>query len=376
MIEYLNLREDGQVDADELIQLISDLDANGLLPPSSFDGIAEIKGVIRQIMSVLMPKGRTFFKLDSYKDVKSFLSSWQRKAFDGARANTLPEEEEGEAKLSIGQKTLLGDINALVPESVQTQEEFFDRKVFNPIYNEGKLHPSIANYIRSRSVSKEEAQKIIESVSERLINFNPGAKRKSGDAKITLGEFIFANVNFGKLDARKALFEEGQERAKLESTDSETAKQVVAKEETTVAVEDKPTYKTLSKRRVLSEESNAVVEGKVLSSVRVLKTSINAEVSKNVTVTPLIAEIKKTLGKQLDIDFKKEMGGKKDGQLRKYLLRNKAAILENMTTTWLMTAMPNAVQKQVNGIWTSDWKGKKIDREAVSTDNAGRTSGC
>jgi predicted kinase len=56
-------------------------------------------------------------------------------------------------------------------------------------------------------------------------------------------------------------------------------------------------------------------------------------------------------------------------------LKNKAAILENMTTTWLMTAMPNAVQKQVNGVWTSDWKGKKIDREKTSTDNAGRTSG-
>ena len=374
--QYLNIREDGKVDADELIQLISDLDANGLLPPSAFDGIVEIKGVIRQIMSTLMPQGRTFFKLESYKDVRSFLSSWQRKAFEGARANTLPEDEEdGETKESIGQKTLLGDINALVPESVETQDQFFDRKVFNPIYNEGKLHPSIANYIRSRSVSKEEAQKIIESVSERLINFNPAAKRKSGNAKITLGEFIFSNVNFGKLDARKALFEEGQERAQVESTDSETAKQVVAKEENAPAAIEKPKYKTLTKRRVLSEEAKSIAEAKVLSNVRVLKSRIDAKVGKNVTVTPLIAEIKKTLGKQLDIDFKKEMGGKKDGQLRKYLLRNKAAILENMTTTWLMTAMPNAVQKQVDGVWTSDWKGKKIDRESVSTDNAGRTSG-
>ena len=374
--QYLNIREDGKVDADELIQLISDLDANGLLPPSSFDGITEIKGVIRQIMSVLMPEGRTFFKLESYKDVRSFLSNWQRKAFSGARANTLPkDEEDGKTKESIGQKTLLGDINALVPESVETQDQFFDRKVFNPIYNEGKLHPSIANYIRSRSVSKEEGQKIIESVSERLINFNPAAKRKSGDAKITLGEFIFSNVNFGKLDARKALFEEGQERAQTESTDSETAKQVVAKEESAPAAIEKPKYKTLTKRRVLGEEAKSTAEAKVLSNVRVLKSRIDAKVGKNVTVTPLIAEIKKTLGKQLDIDFKKEMGGKKDGQLRKYLLRNKAAILENMTTTWLMTAMPNAVQKQVDGVWTSDWKGKKIDREAVSTDSAGRTSG-
>lgn len=296
-----------------------------------------------------------------------------------AASENIMLESEFETGETMGQvkfsKTLLGDINALVPESVQTQEQFFDRKVFNPIYNDGKLHPSIANYIRSRSVSKEEAQKIIESVGDRLINFNPEAKRKSGDAKITLGEFIFSNVNFGKLDARKALFEEGQERAQTESTDSETAKQVVAREESAIAAEDKPTYKTLTKRRVLGEDAKSTAEAKVLSNVRVLKSRIDAKVGKNVTVTPLIAEIKKTLGKQLDIDFKKEMGGKKDGQLRKYLLRNKAAILENMTTTWLMTAMPNAVQKQVDGVWTSDWKGKKIDRESVSTDSAGRTSG-
>ena len=46
-----------------------------------------------------------------------------------------------------------------------------------------------------------------------------------------------------------------------------------------------------------------------------------------------------------------------------------------MTTTYLMTAFPIAVQKKVDGVWTSDWKGKKIDRETTSTDNAGRTSG-
>ena len=272
-------------------------------------------------------------------------------------------------------KSLLGDINALVPESVQTREQFFDRKVFNPIYNDGKLHPSIANYIRSRSVSKEEAQKIIESVGDRLVNFNPEAKRKSGDAKITLGEFIFSNVNFGKLDARKALFEEGQERAQTESTDSETARQVVAKEETSTPVAEKPTYKSLLQRRIVDADVLESIKAKVKSAVRVMKTRMDESVSKNVTIKPYIAELRKTMGKQADIDLKKAMGGKKDGQLRKFLLRNKAAILENMTTTYLMTAMPNAIQKKVDGVWTSDWKGKKIDRESVDTDKAGRTSG-
>jgi len=284
--------------------------------------------------------------------------------------------DEEEAPVSNKKsKSLLSDINALVPESVQTQEQFFDRKVFNPIYNDGKLHPAIANYIRSRSVSKEEAQKIIESVGDRLINFNPEAKRKSGDARITLGEFIFSNVNFGKLDARKALFEEGQERAQTESTDSETAKQVVAREDVSTPVAEKPVYKSLIQRRIVDADVLESIKAKVKSTVRVMKTRMDESVSKNVTVKPYIAELRKAMGKQADIDLKKAMGGKKDGQLRKFLLRNKAAILENMTTTYLMTAMPNAIQKKVDGVWTSDWKGKKIDRESVDTDKAGRTSG-
>jgi hypothetical protein len=156
--------------------------------------------------------------------------------------------------------------------------------------------------------------------------------------------------------------------------DIDTAKGMAAQEETT-AKEDKPQYKTLLERKVLDSEVVNSIKEKVKSTVRVMKTRMDESVSKNVTVKPYIAELRKAMGKQADIDLKKAMGGKKDGELRKFLLRNKAAILQNMTTTYLMTAMPNAIQKKVNGVWTSDWKGKKIDRESVSTDSAGRTSG-
>jgi hypothetical protein len=76
------------------------------------------------------------------------------------------------------------------------------------------------------------------------------------------------------------------------------------------------------------------------------------------------------------------MGGKKDGVLRKWALDHKRYMLENMTTTWLMGidgkgGIPQAIQKKINGKWVNhpDWVGKKIDRETMSTDNAGRTSG-
>ena len=158
--------------------------------------------------------------------------------------------------------------------------------------------------------------------------------------------------------------------------DIDTAKGMAVQEETTTeAPQEEAKYKSLLRRKIVDADVLDTAKGKVLSAIRVLKSSLDAKVSKNVTVTPLVAEIKKVMGKQLDIDLKKAMGGKKDGELRKFLLRNKAAILENMTTTYLMTAMPAAIQKQVDGVWTSDWAGKKIDREKVSTDNAGRTSG-
>ena len=145
--------------------------------------------------------------------------------------------------------------------------------------------------------------------------------------------------------------------------------------EETVTIEDTPKYKNLIRRRVVSPEVLKGIKDKIKPIVRVLKKRMDEQVSKNVTVKPWVAALRKDLGKQIDIVLKKEMGGKKDGQLRRFLLQNKAAILENMTTTWLMTAMPNAIQKKVDGAWTSDWKGKKIDRETVGTDLAGRTSG-
>ena len=375
---YTETSEDGEVtkDADyyeEAMNAMSDIIA---------DGQAVDKNFLLQARSFVNSWLPTSMQLKSDEATYQFIRGFNKQAHFGGKGPVLNikdkivgDRSDEEAPTAKQSKTLLGDINALVPESVETREQFFDRKVFNPIYNDGKLHPSIANYIRSRSVSKEEAQKTIESVGDRLINFNPEAKRKSGDAKITLGEFIFSNVNFGKLDARKALFEEGQERAQTESTDSETAKQVVAKEETSAPVAEKPTYKSLLQRRIVDIDVVESIKAKVKSTVRVMKTRMDESVSKNVTVKPYIAELRKSMGKQADIDLKKAMGGRKDGQLRKFLLRNKAAILENMTTTYLMTAMPNAIQKKVDGVWTSDWKGKKIDRESVDTDKAGRTSG-
>ena len=148
------------------------------------------------------------------------------------------------------------------------------------------------------------------------------------------------------------------------------------------SAKEKPTYKNALESKLLTPEQLKTAENKILTVVRTLKSRIDAPVSINRTITPIIAEIRDAMGKQLDIDLKTIMCGKKDGVLRKWLLDNKRYVLENMTTTWLMgldgkVGIPQAIQKKIDGKWVSypEWVGKKIDREAMSTDNAGRTSG-
>ena len=161
----------------------------------------------------------------------------------------------------------------------------------------------------------------------------------------------------------------------VEGLQAEDQKGLATPDPTPTKTAEKPKYRKIKDSNVVSNETVGKIKAKIVSAARVLKSKLDAKVSLNKTVTPLIAEIKKTMGKQADIDIKTAMGGKKNGQLQKYLLKNKKAILENMTTTWLMQAMPGAVQKQVDGKFTTEWQGKKIDRESVETDKAGRTAG-
>jgi hypothetical protein len=150
----------------------------------------------------------------------------------------------------------------------------------------------------------------------------------------------------------------------------------------TEIAKEKPKYKNALESKVFSTEVLETATKKIITILRTLKTRIDAPVSLNKTVTPLIFEIRDEVGKQLDIDVKTMLGGKKDGVLRKELLRTKRYVLENMTTTWLMGkdgqgGIPMAIQKQIDGKWINfpDWVGKKIDREKTTTDQAGRTSG-
>jgi shikimate kinase len=201
------------------------------------------------------------------------------------------------------------------------------------------------------------------------------------DGRGTLYGYINGRISFRIKDMLKASGEGKNDIVEdFNQSDVEDLKGVAADVTTIEQIEERteaerPEYRPLLNSRIAKPELIETILSKIPRIVGTLKNRIDAPVSKNTTVTPLINEMRLALGKQIDIDLKKAMGGKKDGVLRRFLTDNKKAILENMTTTYLMTAFPAVIQKQVDGAFTSDWEGKKIDRETTNTDNAGRTSG-
>lgn len=199
---------------------------------------------------------------------------------------------------------------------------------------------------------------------------------------------LYGYINAQLANRMKGALKSGQV-ADVVFTEDVTEMTKLSNEEVEVKSKSLPEVKkfqNILESGVFSPDVIENIRTKLLPILRTLKSKVNEKTTLNKTVAPIINEIRNEIGKQADIDIKKAMGGKEDQVFQNFLITNKKTILENLTTTWLMGkdngktvsgGMPFAVQKRVNGQWLSypDWIGKKIDREAVTTDLAGRTSG-
>lgn len=351
------------IDADELLQLVSDFTAIGVLPKSSFGNIYGAKTFVNSILKKVNGDYSHFFKINSPSDVYAFVANWQNRAL----VYQLPEGEEKEGDKIKSSKAVEKVRQRL--ESIPL-EQLPSRASQNIIANElfGMVDAQIRNRLNLDPNVREELQ------ADVIARVYEAQENTKWDGRGSLYGFINGRIAKRILDALRANPDYLDVVTKQELTGLEKASEVVV-DDVQTAKKEKPKFRNLLQSKVLPADALESVQKKLLSTIRVLKSKLGADISINKTVTPLVAEIKKEMGKQADIEFKKRLGSKKDGILRKNYLRFKKPILENMTTTWLMGAMPFAVQKQVNGKFTSDWQGKKIDRETVDTDKAGRTSG-
>lgn len=199
---------------------------------------------------------------------------------------------------------------------------------------------------------------------------------------------LYGYINAQYINRMRAALKSG-EVANVVFTEDVTEMTKLANEDVEVtkpSLPERKRFQNILESGVFSPDVIENIQAKILPVVRTLKSKINEKTSLNKTVVPIIAEIRDEMGKQADIDIKKAMGGKENQELQNWLIVNKKTILENMTTTWLMGkdqgdkvlgGMPFAIQKRVNGRWLNypEWVGKKIDRESVDVDLAGRTAG-
>ena len=360
------------VDADEYFTAFSDAIAKNEIPFSALEESQWMR-IGRRLLDLLRTKfGLVDAKFTSGQQVYDFIRDYQASIKQGVLAPSarrkLSQFEKTDRKRSL---TPLQEINKLVPNTVQTKEDFQQRDVFNPIYQATQPGGVISNYVNSRATSRAEADKMIDEVIDRLINYDPQAVRRTNSGEpITFGEFIFANTRFSKMVAKKALAQESETRT---TSIDDTTKQIAdTSTQTQQTVEGKKYIKI--KDSGINPRTKEAAKSSVFRIVRTLKSGLTDAKSLNRKVSPIMSELLNEIGNSPLYDaIIKELGTRSD--LRTNLLKFKKPILENLTTTWLMRGIPQAIQKQVDGSFTSDWQGKKIDRETVGTDNAGRTSG-
>jgi hypothetical protein len=420
---------------EEALNALSDIASDGIdLPKDSLNSI-------RNFINNLLPKGFPKFKENQGADVYQFIKDYNREAHFGKKkaANLInfsgkiiggDQERSTFSKTSKELKAELEDLEENVadydPDDFDQQVRNLESKIKKAIEKEkAGVVPVVKKEVTEEetdkeiiknekgSVSSDKVQKIYEEqgvngaqaiidlfkpITKKLVNKRmdaPGFDRELLTSEIETGDGgLFYLIKSYKPETGVPLAAYINKQLPLRAIaasrrilDKDFSKDVTEEkglmaEETVSEAKEKPKYKNALESNIFSSEILKTATGKIITIVRTLKNRIDAPVTLNRTVTPLISEIRDEVGKQLDIDLKTMLGGKKDGVFRKELLRTKRYILENMTTTWLMGkdgqgGIPQAIQKQIDGKWVSypDWVGQKIDREKTTTDNAGRTSG-
>ena len=225
------------------------------------------EGVFSKIKNVIQEILRKFGinkEFANGRQVYNFLKDYQKSIAEGgeisARAKKLAEGGTSATTAQASRSSLIEEINSL-QKGVTTKADFQKPEVFNPVFESLKTGGAVNNYIRSLQMSPEKTQETIDAVTDRLINFDPAAKRKDGSVigPKGLGEFIMANVGFGKKVAAKKLAVKAEKTKKTTTIDTKEAKEIADTPiETTQDLADGP--------RVLSN-FNVPLEDGVISTI-------------------------------------------------------------------------------------------------------------
>jgi len=262
---------------------------------------------------------------------------------------------------------LIDDINDL-QQGATTKAEFQKSNIFNKVFESVQPNGAVNNYIKSLQMSPEKTRETIDSVTDRLINFNPEAKRKDGTVigPKGLGEFMMANVGFGKLDAAKKLFKDSDKAKKEVKIDSKEVKEL----------EDKTTAKAQTKQgpkaRILKSLADINIDNK-----GVISSTARAEINSLIEQNPknLEEKISKIIDKEITKAVKAQMGkiSKVKGEVliseeyKAFIALNYENIVKSLDVTTIKNNYKTLFE--LTEIGKEDRKTKKSDKPSLKKDS-------
>ena len=316
-------------------------------------------------------------------------------------------KEKAKEDTKKNEKRIGDQIKAMVPIGT-TNKEFKEKvaiKVIDDI-DKGMLNPLIkkiaagygvvADNVYGKSWDDFFTEVAGVQLKKNIMDFNP----ESND---DLGGYIIGSQYGIRNRIKEALAKFKKEGEGGFKEDISVAKDITAREEAAPQEVEKRKYTPLTKSNIVPNFTITAITDKLTKVLSSLESKITAKRGDNAATTPLIAEIKKKIGKVVgDPEAApklviQRLGKLKDGTYEKNLIKNKKAIIENMTTTFLMGkdsgkkvsgGIPQAIEKSVGGKYTGkkvtvnvggkeivqeefvpnfvpypEWVGQKIDRE-------------
>ena len=268
-------------------------------------------------------------RITQRKAIESVAGKKSKKAVVGTRAS---------------RSALIDDINKM-QQGAETKEDFQKPQIFNKVFKALEPGGAINNYIRSLGMSREKTEETIDSVTDRLINFDPAAKRKDGSVigSKGLGEFIMANVGFAKLDAAKTLAKRSEKTKTETSIDTREAREIEDDTVTPRETKREPKKIVLAERFKITEKVNEAIK-KVLPKFDI----------KNLTFKNLKNELPNITGELFGIAPKKIKNlanlTKKELQAAQMFINKNADLLiamlpEGSTISGTSTGVPNTLLK-------------------------------
>jgi hypothetical protein len=385
---------------EEYFNIFSDLVQNGEITIQE-TGIEKIKSTANRFLTGL---GFKTVKLDTGKDVYNFIKDYNKNV--NLSGEFIAKSTIAKTKIS---SKLLSDLNGKVEETIKESasevaservQKIFDEQgvggAFDIVEEYKGMAKKIANVYRERPGFETYKEDLIDGILNDptygvlglTLKYKP-EENKGVPLAAYINKYLrsrsitLANQLLGKDEA--STFKSDVTEVK-DVTATETAEDAILASEEIAKEKPKTKKKLISEQITFNDELDVAMNNALTKGIALNIKKFDIETTKNRTITPFIADLKKDLSDFLEKDLVKFI--KSEG-LDQFLSNNREVLLDNLTTTFLSKHpfFRKGILKRVKGEWVAptkistykyDWIDSKGDKLKIDRDNAagrGMTSG-